>query len=402
MNRLQEIATRKAELKAQLEARVEGLDFEAIEKEMNELDAEEKSINEQVEAETRKAEQEAEARRKEAEALKDGEKKAKVIDKKEDKKMEVKNVLATPEYRSAWAKRMMGLSTDKFTEEETRALGDAITTTATTFVEADADTQGINNAGLLIPTSLREELMENIFQVSPFLQDVRKLAVSGNVDLPYLYASDDANWYGETSCTANEGIEFKNLKLTGFELAKDIEITWKAEEMTVDSFIGFLLEELSEKMGRALADAVLYGNGEGKPTGVLNGLDAVTDADPIQAIAKAKAQLSSKNKIGAIAYISEDVEDSIVFTKDETGRYPYLQGLPRVSSLEVKVDPFLKNKDIVVGNPKYYILNEVRGISIDKEKDVKCRRVVYGAYGVFDGKAKPNAFAKGQVVSASI
>lgn len=400
MERLQEIATRKAELKVQLESKAEDLDLEAIEKEMNDLAEEEKSINEKIEAETRKANEEAEARRKEAEALNDGEKKAKEIEKKEEKKMT--NVFATAEYRSAWAKKMMGLSADKFTEEETRALGDAITTTATTFVESDADTQGINNAGLLIPTSLREELMENIFQVSPFLQDVRKLAVSGNVDLPYLFDADDAEWYGETSCTVNEGIEFKNLKLTGFELAKDIEITWKAEEMTVPSFIGFLLEELSEKMGRALANAVLYGNGSGKPTGALNGLDAVTDADPIQAIAKAKAQLSSKNKIGAIAYISENVEDAIVFTKDEMGRYPYLAGLPRVSSLEVKVDPFLQNNDILVGNPKYYILNEVRPISIDKDKDVKCRRVVYGAYGIFDGKAKPNAFAKAQVVSASI
>ena len=397
--RLQEIATRKAELKAQLEGEAKDLDLEAIKKELDELDTEEKSINEKVEEETRKANEEAEQRRKEAEALAKGKEKGKVIEKKEEKKMTKEEVLATAEYRSAWAKKMMGVALN---EAEQKALGDALTTTATTFVEAGVDTQGINNAGLLIPTSLREELMENIFQASPFLQDVRKLQVSGNVDLPYLFDADDASWYGETSCTANEGIEFKNLKLTGFELAKDIEITWKAEEMTVDSFISFLIEELTMKMGRALANAVLYGNGENKPTGVMNGLVAQTDADPFQAIAKAKATLSSINKIGAVAYISEAVSDAIVFTKDNEGRYPYLAGLPRISNMEVKVDPFLTNNDIVIGNPKYYILNEVRPISIDKDKDVKCRRVIYGAYGIFDGKAKPNAFAKAQVVSASI
>lgn len=402
MDRLQEIATRKAELKAQLEGEAKDLDLDAIKKELDELDVEEKSINEKVEAETRKANEEAEARRKEAEALNNGEKKAKEIEKKEEKKMEVKNVFATPEYRSAWAKKLMGLSADKFTEDEKRALGDALTTTATTFVQSDADTQGINNAGLFIPTEVRKELMELVFNSSPFLRDVRKLAVAGNIDLPYLYASDDANWYAETTCTVNEGIEFKQLQLTGWELAKDIEITWKAEAMTVDGFIDFLMQELSMKMGKAIATAVLYGDGSAKPTGALNGLDAVTDADPIQAIAKAKGSLNADAKIGAKVYISEAVNDAIVFTKDNVGTYPYLAGLPRIAGLTVEVDPFLQNNDILVGNPMNYIFNEVQGIVINKEMNVKCRRVVYGAYGIYDGKAKPNSFAKGQVVSASI
>lgn len=398
MERLQEIAIRKAELKAQLEGE-EQVDLDAIKKELDELDVEEKSINEKIEAETKKAEEEAEARRQEAEALNKGEKKANKIEKKEEKKMELRDVLATPEYRSAWAKTLMGV---KLNEEETRALGDALTTTSTTFVQSAEDTQGINNAGLFIPTEVRKELMELVFQTSPFLRDVRKLAVAGNIDLPYLYASDDANWYAETTCTVNEGIEFKQLQLTGWELAKDIEITWKAEAMTVEGFIAFLMEELSMKMGKAIAHNVLYGDGSSKPTGALNGLVASTDADPFQAIKKAKASLNAEAKIGAKAYISENVSDEIVFTKDENGTYPYLAGLPRISGLAVEVDPFLENNDILVGNPMNYIFNEVQGIVINKEKSVKCRRVVYGAYGIYDGKAKPNSFALGQVVSASI
>lgn len=398
--RLQEIATRKAELKAQLESDAKDLDLDAINKELGDLEVEEKSINEQIEAETRKAEEEAETRRKEAEEL---EKKnlAKDITKKEEKKTMI-NVFATPEYKSAWAKTMMGLSNDKLTDEEKRALGDALTTTATTFVQSDASTQGINNAGLLIPTELRKELMEIIFKTSPFLADVRKLAVAGNVDLPYLFASDDAKWYAETTCTDNEGIEFKNLQLTGWDLAKDIEITWKAEEMTVEGFIAFLMEELANKMGRALASAVIYGDGSSKPTGAIYGANATTGSDPIKLIADVKAELSQDDKVGAVAYISEKVNDAIVFNKDNIGHYPYLMGLPRISNLEVKVDPFLTNYDIMVGNPKHYVLNEVRAISVEKEMNVKCRRVVYGAYGIFDGKGKPNAFKKGQLVSASI
>ncbi|MCQ2911891.1 MAG: hypothetical protein MJ244_06840, partial [Clostridia bacterium] len=60
------------------------------------------------------------------------------------------------------------------------------------------------------------------------------------------------------------------------------------------------------------------------------------------------------------------------------------------------VDPFLKNNDIVVGNMRYYILNEHTPVRVDKEVHVKGRKVTYGAYAIYDGKAKPGAFAYGK------
>ena len=46
--RLQEIATRKAELKAQLESEEKGLDLDAIKNEIDTLEIEEKSIKEEA------------------------------------------------------------------------------------------------------------------------------------------------------------------------------------------------------------------------------------------------------------------------------------------------------------------------------------------------------------------
>jgi len=151
----------------------------------------------------------------------------------EMEKEERKFTIADKEYRSAWAKKLMGLSEEKFTEEEKRALGDAVTTTNTTFVASTEDTQGINNGGLFIPTSVRNDLMEIITKQSPIFRDVRKLQVAGNIDLPYLFESDEAEWYTELTDTKNEGAEYRNLQLTGWELAKDVVITWKLEEMAV-------------------------------------------------------------------------------------------------------------------------------------------------------------------------
>ena len=320
---------------------------------------------------------------------------------KEERKMEEKRtltqVLESPEYRTAWAKKLMGRPEKDFTEEEKRALGDAITTTDTTFVASDADTQGINNGGLFIPKSVRSDIMEIIVDSSPIFRDVRKLNVAGNVDLPYLKEADDAEWYTELKETKNEGQEYATLQLTGWELAKDVEITWKLEQMAVESFIPFIVEELAAKMGIALVNAIIYGDGTNKPKGITKDLVAIKEGTtPIDRIITAYQSLSKEARRGAKAYISTDVNIDIVSYKDNNGNYPFLQGIATNKLVPVEVDPYLKDSDIIVGNCRNYILNEVTPVRVDKEIKVKPRRIVYGGYAIYDGVARPDYFAYSQ------
>lgn len=386
MSRKEEIEARKIEIKKEVENAESEEELEQLEKETEALDEEVKEI------------EKAENDQKVAEELKSNNEVAKQIKKKEDIKMEEKRFdLSSKEYRSAWAKKVMGLSEDKFTEDEKRALGDAITTTATEFVASTGGTQGINNGGLFIPTSVREELMEMISKESPIFRDIRKLAVNGNVDLPYLFESDDANWYVEITQTANEGAEYKNLQLTGWELAKDVVITWKLEEMAVESFIAFIIDELYNKMGKALINAVIYGDGNQKPTGITYGLSPVTlGSNIIDRILNTYGALDEEAMNGAKVYISTKANLEIIKTKDNNGSYLFLTGVPATSGFDIEIDPYLKNYDVVAGNMRNYILNENTPVRLDRESSVKGRKVTYGAYGIYDGKPKPNSFAVGR------
>ena len=316
-----------------------------------------------------------------------------------NEKMEEKRfTTASPEYRSAWAKTLMGVKLD---EIEERAIGDAIGTTATTFVEADASHNGINNLGLLIPDSLKLDWLKIAEKASPIYRDIRKLNIPGNVDFPYLFGADDAEWYAETTTTKNEGQEYKNIKLTGHELAKAIEITWKAEAMTVEGFIAFLLDELNEKMNKAIINAVIYGDGSGKPTGITNGLTAKTDTNAIDLIKACLGDLSTENRVGAKVYVASNVSDDIAFYKDENGNYPYLvNGLGRAGGIIIEEDPNLTAGDIVVGNAQNYILNFSKGLQVDKEIKVQPRRVIYGGYLIADGNKKPSSFVYGKVTAS--
>lgn len=386
---LKQIEERKAELQSKInEAKSQ--------EELEELRSQVEEINKEVPEKEISKEEERNLILDTKELEKRSEKDLKII-KEEEKMEERKFTIADKEYRSAWAKKLMGLSEDKFTEEEKRALADAVTTTATTFVASTEDTQGINNGGLFIPTSVREELLEIITKQSPIYRDVRKLQVAGNIDLPYLFASDDAEWYAELTDTKNEGQEYRNLQLTGWELAKDIVISWKLEEMSVESFITFIIEELANKMGKALVNAIIYGDGQNKPTGITKGLTPVTEGEtPIDNIIATFKSLSDDDRIGAKAYISTNVNIEIVGYKDKNGNYPFLQGISSTSLVSIEQDPYLKRNDIVVGNCKNYILNENTPVRVDKEKTIKGRKVIYGGYAIYDGKAKPNAFAYGK------
>ena len=298
----------------------------------------------------------------------------------------------------AFAKRLMNKD---LTEEETRALGDAVGTTATTYVQSAADAQGINNLGLYIPTSIRLALEERATKESPIYRDIRKLRVNGNVTVPYLYAADDAAWYVELTNTANEGQEHKAITLVGRELAKNIELTWKVDQMTPEGLIDFIIDELYEKMYKAKVNAVIYGTGStyNQPSGITLGLDAVTTgATPIDTIADTKATLSDKAREGARVYISSAVADAIRYYKNSEGNYPFLMGLPT----GVEEDPYLHNNDIVVGNMRNYVWNEQEEIRIDRDINIAKRTVVYGAYQVCDGGARAASFAYGQYTPASI
>ena len=326
---------------------------------------------------------------------------SKIIKYKEDTEVEEKRTLAqvleSPEYRTAWAKKLMGRPEKDFTEKEKRALGDAITTTDTTFVQSAAETQGINNGGLFIPNSVRNDIMEIIVDSSPIYRDVRKLNIAGNVELPYLDAADDAEWYTELKETNNEGQKYANLKLTGWELAKDVEITWKLEQMAVESFIPFITEELAAKMGIALVNAIIYGDGENKPTGITKGLTPNKEGEtPVDRIIASYKSLSKEARRGAKSYISTNVNIDICGYKDNNGNYPFLQGLATNKLVPVEVDPYLNDDDIITGNMKNYILNEVTPVRIDKEIKVKPRRIVYGGYAIYDGVPRPNYFAYSQ------
>ena len=334
-----------------------------------------------------------------------------VIKNKEERKVEKEftrnNVFKSEEYRSAWAKSLM--CRNDFTEDEKRALGVALTTTATTYTAPASGTDGVNNGGLFIPETVSMEILKEIELESPFLRDIAKTYIKGLISFPYKKQSSGAEWVEEGKDNNLESDEWAELTFAQMELSKTIRITWKLEAMAVEQFISYIISEVAREMREELADKPFYGTGVKEIAGISlegNNIEAEyeTTTTSLEAIKAGLALLPKRKKAGAKIYIAEDLALDIAFLKDDNGMYINNPvngvGLESIAKYRVEVDPFLKDGDYVIGNPIWYKLNFNEGISVTKDIVGRSRVNDYTGYCVVGGAPVPNSFVYGHKSTA--
>ena len=270
--RLQEIATRKAELKAMLEGETQ-VDLDAIKKELDELDVEEKSINEKVEEETRKAEAEAEKRRKEAEELAKNEKKGKeIVEKKEGKKMlEVRN---TPEYIEAYA-RYIKTGDDA----EVRALL----------------TENVNGT-IAVPDFVYDQV-KTAWDNEQVMALVRKVNLKGNLKVNFEISSTGAVKHLEGSeAVAEETLVEGIATLIPTSIKKWISISDEVYDMRGEAFLQYIYAELAHHIAKKCADELvgMIADLPQEATSTTPNADKVAIAPSQSAIATGIAHLSDE------------------------------------------------------------------------------------------------------------
>ena len=404
---LQEIETKKAELRNKInEAKTE--------EELEELRKQAEELNKEVPTEEKKEITHEGERALIADSENLEQRKIEIVGtlaKREERKVEKKftrnNVLKSEEYRSAWAKSLM--CRNDFTEDEKRALGVALTTTATEYVAPASGTDGVNNGGLFIPETVSMEILREIELESPFLRDIAKTYIKGLISFPYKKQSSGAEWVEEGKDNNLESDEWGELTFAQMELSKTIRITWKLEAMAVEQFITYIISEVGREMREELADKPFYGTGVKEIAGVSldgNHIDAEYEGTTtsLEAIKAGLAVLPKRKKAGAKIYIAEDMALDIAFLKDDNGMYINNPvngvGLESIAKYRVEVDPFLKDGDFVIGNPIWYKLNFNEGISVTKDIIGRSRVNDYTGYCVVGGAPVPNSFVYGHKSTA--
>lgn len=392
MKRLLEIRARKAEIRELLNG-TEECDIDALETELRALDAEQAGI---------------ERRQNIAAGINDGSiapdgtpavNPLTAPEPRSAKTFDRETVLGTPEYRTGWAKTLMGR---QLNADEQRAVGTALTTTATTYVAASSEANGVNNGGLFIPTDINTSLMAAIALVSPIFRDMAKTAVPGVISFPYRVAGSGAAAQAEGTDTVDGQVQWATLTLGSCEIAETIPVSWKLEAMAVESFISYIEQELTDQVqDKACTEGIYGAGGTAALTGITVGaVNTVYTGTALDGIATALGTLSAKLKIGAKIYVSPSIVEEISFAKDANGGYTYSPlnsvGLNSVATYPVEKDPYLNAGDFVIGNVgRFYRLNAIEPFSVTKDVSGKKRINEYTGYGILGGAPQPSCFAYG-------
>lgn len=372
---LEQLETRRAEIESINAETYEG-DIEELRKEMDTIEA-------------RKAElEEMEARKKAAEQLTKHEvEPQKVIKPIENEGRKNMFAVDSNEYRIAWDKMMLGLP---MTEEE-----------RTPFTHTTGTSSG-QTAGYTIPTTLVNKIWDLIEGKHAILGDITIYRTGTILEVAKrtAIAAGDAATVSEAAAPSNdENNTFAKVTLAGKDFAKTVKISYALGIMSIDGFESFIVNEIGERLGAALAADIISQIGtDYYSTG--NDLDVATSGKVVWTdIAGALAVLKNVNDI--VVYASQaTIYKYIVGMVDSTGRplfqhdanekiRGYLAGFP------VKVEDAITDDLIWIGDPKQVVGNMVQDIMVESDKNIETHVIVYAGYARFQcSLLAPKAFAK--------
>lgn len=229
--RLEEILQRKEEIRSLLNDETnKNINFDEIEKELRELDEEEKEIRRRQTIidgmgtmTTRTAGQPAKT-----------------------------NIYDSEEYRQAF---MNYVCRGESLPKEFRS--DAVTTTT--------------DVGALIPPVTLNKIIEKLEAYGMILPLVTRTAYKTGVAIPVSSVKPEATWVAEGA-----GSDKQKKTLSGtisfghFKLRCAVAVTLETENMAYSAFETTLVKNVVEAMAKALEKAIISGTGSGQPTGILN------------------------------------------------------------------------------------------------------------------------------------
>jgi HK97 family phage major capsid protein len=366
--RLHEINERKSEIRSILESDQE-VNLEEMETELRTLNEEKDSLEKRMAT---------------ASSITKGEVPAQIIEKpKEERKMEIthEEIVSSAEYRSAYLKTLQG---KKLSEVEERTL-----------------TTGASSAGAAVPTTTLDRIIDKLRQTSALFPRISVSYVPGNLTLAVANAKNAAAWKAEGTDGTPADDTLVSVNLTGYELIKLVEVSAAASSMTIDAFEDYITSEIGRQMSIAVENAIVSGDGDGEPEGILEGVTfvdgtnlveytaAVDYDDIVDAISllptmyhQSAAFTMSREDFWGIRKIKDVEEQPIFVYNPQDGVAGTLFGYP------VIINDYVPAGKVLFGDFSYYYMNFSKAPELARSEQAgfKSGKITYRGLAVADGK----------------
>lgn len=360
-----ELEARKAAIAIELDKNDADLDA---------LEAEARGINEEIEA--RKA---AEARRVELRKMVaggDGVVARTFTERKEERSYGADSA----EYRNAFLKNLL----DQEMNVEERAAFTHMTTNTPAVLPATM----LNNIWSLIST--RHSIMGDIttYRTGTVIEVVKHAAI----------AQGDAKIVAEATANDDEQNTFVKVTLSGKDFSKHVDISYAMAKMSLESFESYLVNEIADRLGAAMAADVVAQIGidmasQNKAEPEVSGSVSFED------VAALFALLDGADNVTIYAKRST-IYKHLVGMVDESGR-PIFQPNAQAGAsgtllgATIKIEDAVADGVILAGDPSKFVYNMVQDIMVETDRDIKRHVITHSGYARGEGALiVPNAFAQ--------
>ena len=371
---VEELQARQAELAGM---DIEGATTEELEERAGELEA----IRDELQARANAAAKAEEERQQVAESRLDP-----VIKEfnMEEKKMENRFAIDSPEFREAFLKNLQG---KELTAEERTA----VTATAA------------------IPTVTMNQIVDKL-ELNPLIAAVDLTQIPGYVTYPAATSVAEAAWVEMGSAATDSADTLAAVTLGAYKLIKTVEITADVEAMSIDAFETWLVARLVNKIEKALDSAILNGNGAASnmATGIITTkseedgtfsragitwkqLTGIMGSLKPEYHANASFVMSPTLFFGKVLGMVDSQNNRVVVNDPQEPRKYNILGYP------VIVDGNAATDEVYFGDLKAYKFNFAADIEVTSsdETDFRYGNRVWRAMTLADGKlADPNAIVR--------
>lgn len=291
------------------------------------------------------------------------------------------------EYRSAWLKNIRGL---ELNEAEQRAI-----TTAS------------GSAASVIPTSTRNKIVEKVSQFCPILDKIDLLRVPGGVTIPAEGTTNDAKIHAEGATITSDDDTLVDVVLSAYEITKLVTISKSVEKMSIDAFEAWLVKKIARKIADKINALIFNGSGKNEAEGV----NAIT-WDNTNSVTVAKAgSLTAANVQALVALLNGGYDDGAEWYMSKTTFFndfhPLMNnakdnivtennGKYRVMGYPVQLEDRITLHEALLGNfERGYAGNMPEDITVTSQFVVRENAYDFFGCAMFDGKVQAKeAFVK--------
>lgn len=239
---------------------------------------------------------------------------------------------------------------------------------------------------IAIPKTLDEKIWDGIHTAHPILADIATVrsGVAMEVTKHTAIATSTSKKLDSAATPAEESNTFVKVVLYGYDYEKYVTLTYAEAKMSQGALEDYLAEEISAELGEALAKDV-FAQILADATTAQKVTIATSNPDYFAGVksALALASLASEPVIYAPAAEYYEIVGAI-----KSGS-PY--NIATTLGAVCKKDPAATKVTIV--DPKAFVLNEVQGIMVESDRDIKAHKVVVSGYLRAQGTLRKNKAA---------